>query len=104
MYGGAAIRPNSSDLARAHQGVDESATALAGLLVRVKQLGEDLLAGTQLFERREAVIAADEAAGLLSLAADALRGGSGRLARLEESDLLLELADLAAAARAEQLR
>ncbi|MGH7079629.1 MAG: hypothetical protein ACREFU_16225 [Acetobacteraceae bacterium] len=103
MHGGA-IRPNSSDLARAHQGVDESAAALAGFLVKVEQLGEDLVAGTQMFERREAVIAADEAAGLLSLAADALRDGSERLARLEESDLLLELADLAGAARAEQLR
>lgn len=103
MHGGPAIRPNSSDLARAHQGVDESAAALAGFLIKVEQLGEDLLAGTQIFERREAVVAADEAAGLISLAADALRDGSGRLARLEESDLLRELADRAAAARAERL-
>ncbi|MGH7103244.1 MAG: hypothetical protein ACREFJ_12680 [Acetobacteraceae bacterium] len=84
--------------------MDDSAAALSGLLIKVEQLGEDLLAGTQIFERREAVISADEAAGLLSLAADALRDGSERLARLEESDLLLELADLAAAARAEQRR
>lgn len=103
MHGGA-IRPNSSDLARAREAVDESAAALALLLIKAERLGEDLLAAIRLFARREAVVAADEAAGLIALAADALRDGSVRLTRLEEGELLLELADLAAEARAEQQR
>ncbi|MGH7070324.1 MAG: hypothetical protein ACREFO_09945 [Acetobacteraceae bacterium] len=104
MHGGPAIRPNSSDLERAHHGVAESAAALEGFLVKVEQLGAELLASTQTLERREAVTVADEAAGLISLAADALRSGAARLARLEEGDLFLELAVVAAAARAEWRR
>lgn len=101
MQGGLAIRPNASELERAQHGVAASAAALEGFLVTVEQLGEDLLASTQTLARREAVTAADEAAGLISLAADALRSGSACLARLEEGDLCLELGAAAAAARAE---
>lgn len=80
--------------------VERSRVSLAGHLDEVERLGECLVAGTQSLERREAVLAADEAAGLLSLAADALRCGLGRLAAIEDGDLGEELSNVAAAARA----
>lgn len=80
--------------------VARSRTALAGYLIEVERLGECLAASTETLERREAVLAADEAAGLLSLAADALRDGSARLAALEDGDLSDELLNVAAAAGA----
>ncbi len=86
--------------ARERASVGRSRTALAGFLVEVERLGESLAASTQSLERREAVLAADEAAGLVSLAADALRNGTARLAALEDRDLSDELLDIASAARA----
>lgn len=82
----------------------KSKVALGTWLAELERLEHRLTAGVDALERREAVLAADEAAGLVSLATDAIRAGSLHLAQLEEGDLRDELRDLAAAARAAQQR
>ncbi|MGH7122684.1 MAG: hypothetical protein ACREFP_27445 [Acetobacteraceae bacterium] len=93
--------PDFPGAASAALPVERSRASLAEHLVAVERLGERLLAGSESLERREAVVAADEAADLLSLAADALRAGLARLAALQGGDLSDELCDVAAAARAD---
>lgn len=97
-------RPGIPEVVTARLRVDRSLTSLAGLLAAVERLGERLLASTVSLERREAVVAADEAASLLSLAADALGAGLARLTALEDGDLSDELRDIATAARARMPR
>ncbi len=100
MRSGHRPQPTALELASASRSVGRSRAALAGFLVAVERLGESLAASTESLERREAVLAADEAAGLLSLAADALRHGLARLAALEDRDLSDGLLNIASAAQA----
>lgn len=99
MPSGRSYAPDAPGMVRARSCVDESRTSLAGHLVAVERLGAVLVAANASLERREAVVAADEAACLLSLAADALRAGLARLAALEDGDLSDEQCDAAAATR-----
>lgn len=91
-------------MVQARSALAESKAALGTWLAELEGLEHRLAAGVDSLERREAVLAADEAAGLVSLAADAIRAGSQHLAQLEEGDLRDELLDIAAAARAAQRR
>jgi len=104
MRGGRPERPASAEAMSARGTVARSRSALAGFLVEVERLGESLAASTESLEQREAVVAADEAAGLLSLAADALRDGSARLLALENGAPPGEWRTIAAAARAGGVR
>lgn len=56
---------------------DCSGGELALCLTETVRLCESFLAGTQMLERREAVVAAEEAAELLALAVEVLRAGCG---------------------------
>lgn len=54
---------------------DSSGGELAACLAETVRLCESFVAGTQTLERREAVVAAQEAAELLGLAVEVLRAG-----------------------------
>lgn len=100
MQSGHAFHPDPALVASAQRDVALSVAALAGLLMGIERQGESLIAATRVLKRPEAVQAADDAVGFLSLAADALRDGATRLAALDDSHLVEELADIVAEVRA----
>jgi hypothetical protein len=94
----------AGSLANAERALERSTGTLRRALRVVERVGGLLGGATRTLERPEAVIAADGASSLLSLAGDELRDGLTRLAAIGEAELAEEVAIRAAVARGERRR
>lgn len=92
--------PTEFQLMSARIEADADAEALRAALKLVDDAANAVESITLTACRHATAVAADDAGGLLSLAADELRGTLGLLGKVEDSDLAGELRDVSEAAQA----